>query len=91
MQGAQAKGAKAGKTPSSTCGFGGKPPVGKTPAHKGQLTSKLEKSSSTPLVEVVAGTDTPVVHTIVVVPVPIFNNPAAKGIGKDALRLTALQ
>lgn len=59
------------KTPSRTPGTGGKPPAGKTPfatkdishppsaarnpASKGQLTSKLEKSSSTPLVEVVTG------------------------------------
>lgn len=59
------------KTPSRTPGTGGKPPAGKTPlatkdtshpssaarnpASKGQLTSKLEKSSSTPLIEVVTG------------------------------------
>ncbi|DBA75103.1 TPA: hypothetical protein ACH3X1_010428 [Trebouxia sp. C0004] len=59
------------KLPSRTPGTGGKPPTGKTSnaqsqaprtssaardlASKGQLTSKLERSSSTPLVEVVAG------------------------------------
>ncbi|KAL0028206.1 hypothetical protein WJX79_001719 [Trebouxia sp. C0005] len=59
------------KLPSRTPGTGGRPPTGKTsslpakppnpssaardPAAKGQLTSKLERSSSTPLVEVVAG------------------------------------
>ena len=71
MQANPKSASKASKTAAEASAFGGKPPAGNTPAasskkpqalvtardsaHKAQLTDKLEKSSSTPLVEVVAG------------------------------------